>query len=110
MTITLAVSFLAFIVSLIAVWACSEISKKTMAKATALIKDHSTEMYKLASQNDFAVASLKEDVLGLRMELNQANEQIRKEAEMRSREMESIRDHLEDMEKGWGPKKPNLHV
>ena len=107
MTVPLAVAFLSFCVALMAVWVASEVSKKTLAKATGLIKDHGTEMLKLASQNDHAIAALKDDILELRLANDALKKEIAQEAEMRSREAENIREHLEDMESGWaqgGPK------
>lgn len=107
MTIALSVSFLAFAVALVAVWAASEISKKTMARTTSMVKDHATEMLKIAGANDHAIAQLKEDILALQLENKNLKKEIAAEAERRSRDVEQINEHFADLESGWGPKKKN---
>lgn len=105
MNIALAVAFIAFAVALTAVWAASEVSKKTMAKATSLVRDHATEMIKLVSSNDHAVAGLKETIIELKLENKTLKQEIVKEAERRSRDVEQINEHFEDLESGWSGKK-----
>jgi len=110
MNIALAIAFIAFAVALTAVWAASEVSKKTMSKATSLVKDHATEMIKLAAANDHAVAALKEDVIELKLENKTLKQEIVNEAERRSRDVEQINEHFEDLESGWsGQKNPNFN-
>ncbi len=106
MTIALSVSFLAFAVALVAVWAASEVSKKTLGRATSMVKDHATEMLKIAGANDHAIAQLKDDLLALQMENKELKKEIAEEAERRSRDVEQINEHFQDLESGWGPNKP----
>ncbi len=107
MNIAVAIAFVAFAIALTAVWAASEVSKKTMAKATSLIKDHATEMIKLAAANDHTIASLKEDIVELKLENKTLKQEIISEAERRSRDVEQINEHFQDLENGWsGQKKP----
>ena len=106
MTIPLAIAFLALVVALTAVWAASEVSKKTLSKATSMVKDHATEMMKIAGANDHAIAGLKEDVIALKLENQSLKKEIISEAERRSRDVEQINEHFEDLESGWSQRKP----
>ncbi|NQV98304.1 MAG: hypothetical protein HQ483_01295 [Rhodospirillales bacterium] len=106
MTIALAIAFMALIVALTAIWAASDMSNKTMTKATSLVKDHSTEMYKMISANDHTISLLKEDILELKMQNQGLKKEIADEAERRSRDVEQINEHFEDLESGWGKQTP----
>lgn len=102
MTIPLAIAFLSLTIALVAVWAASEVSKKTMVRATSMVKDHATEMIKIAGANDHAVSKLKDDVLELKLENQNLKKEIAAESERRSRDVEQINEHFEDLENGWG--------
>lgn len=106
MTIALAIAFLALVTALTAVWAASEIAKKIMAKTVSMVKDHATEMYKIAAANDHTIARLKEELVDLKLENQNLKSAIASEAEKRSRDIEQINEHFEDLESGWGQKKP----
>ncbi len=111
MTIAITLSLLAVAVALTAVWAASEVSKKTLGEATSLVKDHATEMIKLAATNDHTIAALQEDIIALKLENTSLKKEIISEAERRSRDVEQINEHFEDLESGWsGKKRPKLNL